>query len=99
MLGDELIAPFAEVTQVLSYSEKEMIDNLGGIQTKLKLMNLLEIYTIILVVIFTVIGVTSLIVSAKYVSYFRREQADSNLRSTMMASVVTEERKSMFEDD
>lgn len=98
MLTGELYAPFTEATQVLKYSEKAMIDNLGDIQTRLKMMNLVEIYTIILVVICVVIGVTSLIVSSKYVSYVRCEQVGSNLKSTIINGVDMDEHESVKQE-
>lgn len=98
MLTEELHAPFAEVTQELKYTEREMIDNLGDIQTRLKMMNLVEIYTIILIVICVVIGITSLVVSSKYVSYVRCEQVGTNLKSTIINGVDMDEHESVKQD-
>jgi hypothetical protein len=98
MLAEDLYAPYAEVTQQLNYTEREMIDNLGDIQTKLKMMNLVEIYTFIMIVICATIGVVSLIVSTKYVTYFRREQVGSNLRSTIINGVDMDEHESVKQE-
>lgn len=98
MLATELYAPFAEVTQELKYSEKAMIDNLGDIQTRLKMMNLVEIYTFILIVICVIIGITSLIVSSKYVSYVRCEQVGSNLKSTIINGVDMDEHEAVKQE-
>lgn len=95
MLQSELYAPYVEEELLLKYSEEAMLKNLGEIQSNLKLMNLIEIYTIILIVVCALIGGVSLAVSTKFVKYFRREQLGTNLKSTMINGVDMDEHESV----
>lgn len=95
MLESELYAPFVEEETVMGYSEEAMIKNLGEIQTNLKLMNLIEIYTIILIMVCGITGIVSIAVSSKFVKYFRREQVGSNLKSTIINGVDMDEHESV----
>lgn len=97
LLAEELFAPFAEEEMVMKYSEDEMIKNLGDIQTRLKLMNLVEIYTIILIVVCAVTGAISFAISSKFIRFFRREQIGNNLKSTIVNGIDMDEHESVKE--
>lgn len=71
-----------------------MVSTLGDIQSNLKLMNLLEYYLFILIVVFAILGVGSLLVAPKFVeARVDRIQVKDNLKSTIINGLDNEEKE------
>ena len=71
-----------------------MVSTLGDIQSNLKLMNLLEYYLFILIIVFGVVGAGSLIIARKFVEErVDRVQISDNLKSTIFNGVDGDEKE------
>lgn len=84
ILNKEMVVPYVVAKLEMEYSEDQMVNSLGAIQIKLKLMSLFEYYAFILIILLGVIGVISIAISTKFTSFFTREQRGDNLKSTFV---------------
>lgn len=68
-----MVVPFVVEENVLIYSANQMTLSLGNLQSKLKTKNLLENYTVILIIVSVILGSVSLIGAQKVQKYLGLE--------------------------
>ena len=84
ILDSDIVVPMLTETSILEYTGEEMITSLGSIQQRLKLMNLIEFYLFLLIIIFGAVGGISLAVSSKFSGFYKREENAPDLKSTII---------------
>jgi hypothetical protein len=88
-LSADSIVPFLVEEYVLIYSANQMTTSLGTLQSKLKTKNLLENYTLILMVVSIILGSVSLVGAEKVQKYLgmetkRKPQSGSSEESKLL---------------
>lgn len=91
----EYLIPYLQETTSMKYSDAQVITSLGSLQDKLKLLNLIENYLLILIVVLIGLGLITLAVGPRFQKYFRREQLGENLKSTIINGVDLDEIESV----
>lgn len=87
-LKRDLVVPFAEEEVVLDFSEKSLLESLGGIQESLTLMNMVEVYVLVFIVVLCCIGVSTRATRGKFAPFYRREQFRVDVTTSRTATIV-----------